>query len=140
MTTVSSCIEVAIALPVYSTYVYSVPENLSALVSTGKRVLVPFGRRRVTGYILGACKKTDQGKTINILDILDILDEEPLFPSSMINFSDGRLITTCIPSEMLSNVRCPADLMFMILLPLPSPKREKKPFPGIYLHLWKGKS
>jgi primosomal protein N' (replication factor Y) len=83
MTTVSSCIEVAIALPVYSTYVYSVPKNLLALVSTGKRVLVPFGRRRVTGYILGACKKSDQGK---IKNILDILDEEPLFPSSMIHF------------------------------------------------------
>jgi primosomal protein N' (replication factor Y) len=83
MTEVSSCIEVAIALPVYSTYVYSVPENLLALVSTGKRVLVPFGRRRVTGYILGVCKKTDRGK---IKDILDILDDEPLFPSSMINF------------------------------------------------------
>ena len=83
MTEESSCIEVAIALPVYSTYVYSVPEDLLALVSTGKRVLVPFGRRRVTGYILGACKKTDQGK---IKDILDILDDEPLFPSSMINF------------------------------------------------------
>ena len=83
MTAVSSYIEVAVALPVYSTYVYSVPENLLALVSTGKRVLVPFGRRRVTGYILGACKKTDQGKTKNILDILD---DEPLFPSSMIHF------------------------------------------------------
>ena len=83
MTAVLSCIEVAIALPVYSTYVYSVPENLLALVSTGKRVLVPFGRRRVTGYILGVCKKTDQE---NLKDVLDILDEEPLFPSSMINF------------------------------------------------------
>lgn len=83
MTTASSYIEVAIALPVYSTYVYSVPENLLSLVSTGKRVLVPFGRRRVTGYILGECKKTDQGK---IKNILDILDDEPLFPSSMIHF------------------------------------------------------
>ena len=83
MTTVSSCIEVAIALPVYSTYVYSVPENLLSLVSTGKRVLVPFGRRRVTGYILGTCKKTDQS---NIKNIFDILDDEPLFPSSMIHF------------------------------------------------------
>jgi len=83
MIAVSSCIEVAVALPVYSTYVYSVPKNLLTLVSTGKRVLVPFGQRRVTGYILGACKKTDQGETKNILDILD---DEPLFPSSMIQF------------------------------------------------------
>ena len=40
MTTVSSCIEVAIALPVYSTYVYSVPENLVAIVLKGNIVLV----------------------------------------------------------------------------------------------------
>jgi primosomal protein N' (replication factor Y) len=81
--TVSSYIEVAIALPVYGTYVYSVPENLLAMVFTGKRVLVPFGRRKVTGYILGASKKTDQGE---IKNILDILDEDPLFPSCMIHF------------------------------------------------------
>ncbi len=74
-------IEVAIALPVYNTYTYSVPENLGELVSTGKRVLVPFGRRRVTGYILG------QGKDENQEGIkMDILDEKPLFPSSMIPF------------------------------------------------------
>ncbi|MBW2598484.1 MAG: hypothetical protein JRC55_07960, partial [Deltaproteobacteria bacterium] len=53
-------IEVAIALPVYNTYTYSVPETLHELVATGKRVLVPFGRRRVTGYILGSAKDVDQ--------------------------------------------------------------------------------
>lgn len=83
MTTVPFFIEVAIALPVYGTYIYGVPKNLSALVSIGKRVLVPFGRRRVTGYILGTCQKKDQRE---IKNILDILDDEPLFPSSMIDF------------------------------------------------------
>ncbi|MBW2573909.1 MAG: primosomal protein N', partial [Deltaproteobacteria bacterium] len=76
-------IEVAVALPVYNTYTYSVPENLGELVSTGKRVLVPFGRRRVTGYILGQGKDENQE---GIKTILDILDEKPLFPSSMIPF------------------------------------------------------
>ncbi len=76
-------IEVAIALPVYNTYTYSVPENLGELVSTGKRVLVPFGRRRVTGYILGQGKDKNQE---GIKTALDILDEKPLFPSSMIPF------------------------------------------------------
>lgn len=83
MTNELSYIEVAVALPVFGTYVYSVPKNLSPLVSTGKRVLVPFGRRRVTGYILGECKKNDQKE---IKKILDILDEEPLFSSCMIPF------------------------------------------------------
>ncbi len=83
MTSPSSYIEVAVALPVYNTYTYSVPENLSSLILPGKRVLVPFGRRRVTGYILGSCQDI---KTKEIKIILDILDETPLFPSSMIPF------------------------------------------------------
>ena len=83
MTSSPTYIEVAIALPVYNTYTYSVPENLSELVSAGKRVLVPFGRRRVTGYILGSGKKISRE---GIKTILDILDENPLFPSSMIPF------------------------------------------------------
>ena len=76
-------IEVAIALPVYNTYVYSVPEHLLSLVSPGKRVLVPFGRRRVTGYILGEYHKNDRKE---IKQILDVMDEEPLFFSCMIPF------------------------------------------------------
>jgi len=83
MATSSTYIEVAIALPVYNTYTYNVPETLHELVSEGKRVLVPFGRRRVTGYILGPGKNIDQE---GIKTTLDILDENPLFPSSMIPF------------------------------------------------------
>nr|MBC8359899.1 primosomal protein N' [Candidatus Desulfatibia profunda] len=76
-------IDVAVALPVYHTFTYNVPENLAPLTSVGKRVLVPFGRRRVTGYMLGY-SQDDPQKDIKI--ILDVLDETPLFPLSMIPF------------------------------------------------------
>jgi len=76
-------IDVAVALPVYNTYTYAVPESLSPFAASGKRVLVPFGRRRVTGYILNISSKTDL-KEIKL--ILDVLDDKPLFPSSMIPF------------------------------------------------------
>ena len=76
-------IEVAVALPVFQTYCYGVPPNFRAFVLPGKRVLVPFGRRRVTGYVMGASTAVD-GKPIK--DILDVLDESPLFPESMIRF------------------------------------------------------
>ncbi|HUV49718.1 MAG TPA: primosomal protein N' [Anaerolineae bacterium] len=76
-------IEVAVALPVYNTFTYRVPENLSFFAGIGKRALVPFGRRRVTGYILGPSEDMDHGK---IKLVLDILDETPLFHSSMIPF------------------------------------------------------
>ena len=84
MTPEDSYIEVAVALPVYKTFTYSVPQALTAFISAGKRVLVPFGRRRVTGYILGAaCQSINPGE---IKHILDVLDEQPLFPRSMIPF------------------------------------------------------
>jgi primosomal protein N' (replication factor Y) len=77
-------IEVAVALPVYKTFTYSVPEALWPFITAGKRVLVPFGRRRVTGYILGTGQDINSGE---IKHVLDILDEKPLFPQSMIPFS-----------------------------------------------------
>ncbi len=77
------CIEVAVALPVYQTFTYSVPEHCLAVIAAGKRVLVPFGRRRVTGYVFGQSPVLDNRE---IKAILDVLDEQPLFPQSMIPF------------------------------------------------------
>ncbi len=83
MATDRSYIEIAIALPVHQTFTYGVPEHLLPLVSEGKRVLVPFGQHRVTGYILGTSENQTRKE---IKHILDVLDEEPLFPSPMIPF------------------------------------------------------
>ena len=83
MTSDNDYIEVAVALPVHHTFTYSAPESFQTFVAVGKRVLVPFGRRRVTGYIF------DQDRQIadkEIKPILDVLDEQPLFPSSMVPF------------------------------------------------------
>ena len=85
MTTHSKYLDIAIALPVYNTFTYRIPENFSNFISVGKRALVPFGKRKVTGYILGSCEKTIRNE-IKIKSILDILDKKPLFPSSIIPF------------------------------------------------------
>ena len=84
MTPENSYIEVAVALPVYKTFTYSVPQALLPFISAGKRVLVPFGRRRVTGYVLGDAR--GDSNPAEIKHILDVLDEQPLFPQSMIPF------------------------------------------------------
>ena len=80
--------EVAVALPVYGTFTYSgsaepLPAKRAAPVKPGQRVLVPFGRRRVTGYVLG---ETSQDQRREIKPILDILDEAPFFPPRMVPF------------------------------------------------------
>ncbi len=76
-------IEVAVAIPVFQTFTYSAPESLAGYVTVGKRVLVPFGRRRVTGYVLGAGQDVDHKE---VKSVLDVLDEQPLFPSVMVSF------------------------------------------------------
>lgn len=76
-------IEVAVALPVFKTYTYAISGETTDSVPIGKRVLVSFKNRRVTGYILGQCERTPH---CEIKQILDVLDDEPLFPATMVPF------------------------------------------------------
>jgi primosomal protein N' (replication factor Y) len=75
--------EVAAALPVYCTYTYSIPDHLQGFVESGKRVLVPFGHRKITAYVIGL---DDRIPEIQVKAILEVLDEKPLFPHNMIPF------------------------------------------------------
>ena len=98
-------VEVAVALPVFGTFTYAVKPPPAPLPAAGQRVLVPFGRRRVTGYVLGQAPATEKHE---IKSILDILDEAPIFPPEMIDFfrwiSDyyihplGEVIRTALPA------------------------------------------
>ena len=45
-------VRVAVTLPVEETYLYLVPPGLESRAQVGCRVEVPFGKRKVTGYIL----------------------------------------------------------------------------------------
>jgi primosomal protein N' (replication factor Y) len=76
-------VEVAMAMSAPGTYSYRVPEALAPVVAAGMRVLVSFGRRRATGYVLGTGSPLE-ARDLN--PILDVLDDAPLFPASMIPF------------------------------------------------------
>jgi primosomal protein N' (replication factor Y) len=79
MIPVHAYIEVAVALPVFQTFTYGVPENLCAYIATAKRVLVPFGQRRVTGYILGPADKladTEISRRISAKELLNLIREQ----------------------------------------------------------------
>lgn len=77
--------EVAPDLPVYQTFHYRIPAKLRHQASVGKRALVPFGRRQVTGYIISfasACPVP----AAKLKDLLKVLDPEPLFEPGMLEF------------------------------------------------------
>jgi len=76
-------VDVAVAVPVYKTYTYAVTDPFNSMISVGKRALVPFKSRKLTGYILGESRP---GSDIKAKCILDVLDDEPLFPESMVPF------------------------------------------------------
>ncbi|MCG6895310.1 MAG: primosomal protein N' [Desulfobacteraceae bacterium] len=75
--------EVAVSLPVFGTYTYRVPESLQAATSVGHRVLVPFGRKTATGWIVGFPRAAP---AVEIKEILDFPDDAPLFPPQMVAF------------------------------------------------------
>ena len=76
-------VEVAIPIPSDLTFTYAVPAESRADVAEGKRVLVPFGRRSLTGTIVGVHRSTDRKDT---KEILRVLDRDPLFREADLRF------------------------------------------------------
>lgn len=84
-----SLLEIAVAAPLEQTLTYRLPDDLPGAVGTagpeplvGRRVLVPLGRRKVTGYILA--ENAPEQVDFKIRDILEILDAQPLFHAGII--------------------------------------------------------
>src|SRR3989304_10357531 len=82
MNTESRFIDVAVDSPVFSQYLYAVPENLRQEIEIGKRVLVPFGKKILTGYITGYSTKT---QAFEIKEVIDVLDDKPLLSAQMLD-------------------------------------------------------
>ena len=76
-----SCLSIAVSAPVREPFSYAVPEDLRSLVRIGSRVLVPFNRRRITGYVVEQISETPD---LTLKEIEDILDPEPLFHPQMV--------------------------------------------------------
>lgn len=83
MTEEKRFVEVAPGLPLPKTLCYQAPENLRDSLKVGKRVLVPLGKRRITGYVLGF---PGESKIEGIKDVLDVLDDLPLFSEDELEF------------------------------------------------------
>lgn len=78
--------EVVLSLPVSQAFTYSIPESLSTKALVGSRVLVPFGQRIMTGFIVRLRKKR-QSTDIKLKDIVEVLGEEPVFAASFLSFT-----------------------------------------------------
>jgi primosomal protein N' (replication factor Y) len=107
-------VQVAVALPINGSFTYALPDDRTNRSLVGKRVIVPFSRRKATGYILRVIPPEDRK---GLRDVTSIIDFHPLFTSDMVPFFEwlsnyyhypiGLVIKTALPSGL--NVRTPPD-------------------------------
>ena len=105
-------IEVAVNLPLPKTFTYHLPVALIDTVKTGMRVLVPFGRKTLTGFVVGC---PEEAPCAEIKDVSDLLDEEPLFGENDLQFYQwvanyyyyplGQTIAAALPQGISASYR-----------------------------------
>lgn len=76
--------QVIFPLPFRNSYTYSIPEQLLDSVKVGVRVVVPFGKRVLTGFVISLSDTTDIKEKIK--HVKDVLDQLPIFDSDSLKF------------------------------------------------------
>jgi len=74
--------EVAFNLPIKEVFTYKIPPEFLGKVQAGMRVFVPFGRRRITGYVVNLSSNWD--KKFQLKAISDLPDTEPIVTSEIL--------------------------------------------------------
>ncbi|MFH0733273.1 MAG: primosomal protein N' [bacterium] len=76
--------QVVFPLPFRNSFTYSIPVDYEELVNVGTRVVVPFGKRVLSGFVIGLAKETDIKNQIRA--IIDIIDDTPVFDETSLKF------------------------------------------------------
>ncbi|MDD5681277.1 MAG: primosomal protein N' [Candidatus Omnitrophica bacterium] len=76
--------EVALNLPINKTFHYNIPEAASQYIAIGKRVWVPFGKRRIIGYVVDI---GDKSPMRNLRDIEKVIDDTPIISSDLMRLA-----------------------------------------------------
>ncbi len=77
-------IKAALPIPVNRLFDYTLPADLQADDLIGKRVLVPLGKRTITGIIVDIADSLENRK---LKEIYELLDDEPVFTSNMLELT-----------------------------------------------------
>ena len=109
--------EVAIPLPVKGTFTYTASGDLIEKIAVGKRVLIPFSKRKLAGYVLRIIPAENRK---GLKNIIDISDEYPLFHPDIVEFFEwladyyhypiGLIIKIALPSGLNTKVTNSPDM------------------------------
>src|SRR5262245_27402419 len=83
--------EIAIPLNVHQTFTYRLPASFAANAKAGCRVLAPFGKQLVTGYVVDIHETLEetgqQEEGFEIRDVEELFDAEPLVTAELLNLT-----------------------------------------------------
>ncbi len=76
--------QVVFPLPFKNAFTYSVPKEFEERVKPGVRVIVPFGKRTLTGFVVGLSEQPQTDAKIK--NVYDVLDSVPVFNQKDLKF------------------------------------------------------
>ena len=79
----SEYVDVAVPVGIRKTFVYSVPPSMRAKIAPGMRVLVPFGRKLLTGYVTGFPERAAI-EGIRLKAVSELLEQTPSVTSELV--------------------------------------------------------
>jgi primosomal protein N' (replication factor Y) len=106
--------EVALPVPLRKSFFYAVPEKYEKKIKKGTRVLVPFRKNLLTGYVIAVTGKAPL-KNIELKEIKELLDGDPVFSASFLCFTKrlsdyyysswGEVLQTSLPPSYTIKTR-----------------------------------
>ncbi|MCO4771763.1 MAG: primosomal protein N' [Deltaproteobacteria bacterium] len=112
--------EVAVPLPVPGPFHYSIPAPFQGGIEVGSGVTVPFGNRRLTGYVVDLLDAVPEGSP-ELKDIVALGDEGPLFPPELVPLYQwiaryyahplGEVVRTALPGSTRTATRAVVHLL-----------------------------
>ncbi len=110
-------VEVALPVPLRQTFTYRLPVGLRENVKLGARILVPFGKRQLTGYAVALHTRINPElgiETEDIKDALELLDSEPLLTAEILRLTQwaadyyaaawGEMLKASLPAGINASV------------------------------------
>ncbi len=97
--------DVAVPVPLDRLFTYRLPLTLRHRVRPGSRVLVPFGPRKLAGFVL---QRHDRRPETEVREVLRLLDEEPVFDESLLRL--GRWMAEYYSAPLGEALRAMAPL------------------------------
>lgn len=121
--------KVVFPLPFRNSFTYSIPDEFEELIVIGVRVVVPFGKRTLTGFVVDLIDEADEADSkYEVKPIRDVLDLVPTFGKNELKFYEwvseyyisslGEALRNSVPYglDIESKKRIVADMDFCFSL------------------------